>query len=662
MLSVILINSKIYDRYIKYDYFFNWFEDNSDVAVCVWNKGVSEKADIDEIAPQLFDLVKNASEWNAYVVDEPFVSGDYIEKDFECKTQYSINPYERAINNKEYDPSDDSFMRLVYFLGGRGYEKLEYINHYGFRAVRPNQIFLLTPRIFENLSVQKKILQSEIEEQNRLTISQSGLTTNEIDAVSLRTSDFWSRYEYPANCRFMVFDMPDMLNVKYEDSWFLFWLATMTLVINRYNSTEIEAYKLHLLALDLSMENLDEFINKFHYALRSACDVSGKDVENEITAIKIAMEDTTANHPEECAPVYVNFPDTEFGNFYAMNEDYGNTKDRPRLDTDIWREHTETSKEETARLFKAINRGKNEAVDAMNRTFRIDLPLLKNQRLSRYDAEDIAESLDKSEIEMLNLKTDRYGSRAVFEENEEEAAEIVKKAMVGRVMTKTFGILTALGILVCLFGFIPFIISSGKFNASSCIVAIIISLFACGAVALASYIALKIQRRKLKKAIDEYNDKITENIQVIQDGAQIQSQYLSKLLNYMEKYQMLISGRIEEQHMKRLEELTQIHATYQDALDQCKSIAGLCHIKLHGEDLVFSNASRIFFMPGKKIYLHEDTDMMRIPLNSTKERLVPPFPFVESLYILEEKIFESPNYYGVKLMEVSQENTEKGEN
>jgi len=479
MLSVILINSKIYDRYVKYDYFFNWFEDNSDVAVCIWNKNVSENADIDELAPQLFDLVKNETEWNAYVIDEPFVSSDYMEKDFENLTQHSINPYERANTGKEYDPSNDPLMRLVYFLGGRGYEQLQYINAFGFRAVRPNQIFLLTPRIFENLSIQKKILQSEIEEKNRQLLSESASFSDNINVVSLRSSEFWSRYEYPANCRFMVFDMPDILNVKYDDSWFLFWLATMTLVINKYDSTEIGAYKLHLVSLDLSMENLDDFINKFYMALRSACDVSQKDIENEISEIKTALEDTTANHPDDCAPVYVNFPDTEFSEFYAQNEDFGNTKDKPRLDTEIWHEHQETVKEETARMFKAINRGKNEAVDAMNRTFAVDLPLLKNQRLSRYDAEDIAEALDKSEIEMLDLKTDRYASRVVFEENENLVSEDVKQAMVGRVMTKTYGLLTAVGVLVCLFGFIPFIVSSARFSLSSCIVAVLITLFSC---------------------------------------------------------------------------------------------------------------------------------------------------------------------------------------
>lgn len=551
-------------------------------------------------------------------------------------------------------------MRMVYFLGGRGFEQLQYISNYGFRAVRPNQIFLLTPRLFENLSMQKQILQSEIEEKNRQLLCNSESFTHDINAVSLRTSDFWNRYEYPANCRFMVFDMPDPLSVKYEDSWFLFWLATMTLVTNRYNSNEIGAYTLYLLSLDLSMENLDVFINKFHFALRSACDVSKKDMENEIAAIKIALEDTTANHPEECAPVYVNFPDTEFENFYAQNDDYGNTKDRPLLDTAVWLEHEETAKGETARLFKAINRGKNEAVDAMNRTFAIDLPLLRNQRLSRYDAEDIAESLDKSEIEMLKLKTERYASRIVFEENEAVASEEVKKVMAGRIMAKTYGILTAVGVLICLFGCIPFIVLSAKFNAASCVVAVIISLFACGAVALASFIALKLQRGNLKKAFDEYNDKVTEGIQIVQNGAQIQSQYLSKLLNYMEKYQMLVSGRIEEHHLKHLEELTQVNATYQDALDQCKSIAGLCHVKLRGEEFN-EDSDRIIFMPGSKIYLHEDTDMMRIPLNSSQDRLIPPFPFVDTLYIREEKLFESSLYYGVETLDNSMAKTEKGE-
>ena len=245
---------------------------------------------------------------------------------------------------------------------------------------------------------------------------------------------------------------------------------------------------------------------------------------------------------------------------------------------------------------------------------------------------------------MLDMKTDRYASKVVFEESERKSAESIQKKMGGRISSKTFGLLTVVGVLISFFGFIPFIISSAKFSTSSCVVAVIISLFACSCVAVASFIALKVQRRSLKKLIDDYNDKMTENIQVIQNGAQIQSQYLSALLNYMEKYQMLISGRVEEHHLKQLEDLTNVNAMYQDAIDQCKSIASLCHVKLKGEDPT-EESDRIFFSEGAKIYLHEDTDMLNIPLNSTQNRLVPPFPFVTALYLDEEKIYESSKYY-----------------
>lgn len=159
MKSVFIISSDIYDRYQKYSYFFNWFEDHRDVSLCIWNKYASEQADIDELVPQLFDIVKNVPEWNAYIIDEPYASGDYIEKDFERSTQCSINPYERAGHREDYDPESDPLLRLVYYLGGRGVGELEYINHYSFKAARPTRIYMITPRIFENLDMQQVFLQ-----------------------------------------------------------------------------------------------------------------------------------------------------------------------------------------------------------------------------------------------------------------------------------------------------------------------------------------------------------------------------------------------------------------------------------------------------------------------------------------------------------------------
>lgn len=643
MQSVLIINSEIYEKYQKYAYFFNWFEDHSDVSVCIWNKFTSDKADIDEMVPQLFDIVKNATEWNAYIVDEPFCSGDYIKQDFVKLTQCSINPYERARHTLEYNVADDPLMQLIYFLGGRGVENIDYINNYTFRAIRPTQICILTPRIFENLEMQQIFLRNDIEEKRREKSQTSALLTD-TDELVLQYSEFWDRYEYPPNCRFLVFDMPDTLNVKYEDAWFLLWLATMTLVLNRYSSSELGPYKLYQLKIDVSREDFSSFVNNFFAELRRARDISNQEIEKEIEAIKAAKEDTSCSHPVICAPVYVNFPDTDFSKFFVAGEEFGITKDKPKLDTEVWGKHKNEAEVETHRLFKAIARGKNEAVNAMKRTMEIDLPQLQNQYLTRYDVEDIIDDLDKSEIEMLGLKTDKAVSRAAFERRKKKVTKPIEKTLPGRVLTKTYLKLMAMGVLVCLLGFVPFVMSSAKFNTTSLLVSLLITGFSCIVVTIASFIALKYLRFKFDKKLNEYSKVVNETLQEIRDNAQIQSQYLTLLLNYMEKYQMIKSGKIEQRHLQHLEELTKTRARYEEAIAQCKSAAGICSVTINEDECDDTSRGNVYIY-GDKIYLHDDTDSLLIPLNTVPNKLIPPFSFVEALHISEEMIYESEEYY-----------------
>lgn len=658
MKSVLIINSEIYDKYQRYEYFFSWFEDNKDISICIWNKFASEKADIDELVPQLVDIIKNVTEWNAYIVDEPFESGEFMEGDFNHLTQRSLNPYERAGLNAAYDQNDDQFMRLVYFLGGRGIEELEYVNDYTFNAIRPTQIFLLTPRIFENLDMQKLFLQSEIEEKNRQNLDNTGFLLTESDLLSLQYSEFWERYDYPPNCRFMVFDMPCRESVKYEDSWFLLWMSTMMVILNMYSSSELEPYKLHRLSIDVSSKEHEKFLNKFYSALRNACEVSEKDIENEIKAVKAAMEDTTSNRMAECASVYVNFPDTDFSQFFPPKDSFGNTKDKPELDTDVWRKHKEASDKETHTLFKSITRGKNEAVETMNRTFAVDIPLLQNQHLTHYDVEDIVEELNRNEIDMVRLETDKKHSRASFEHDERKASKDIENVISGRVFSSIYFKLLSASVIICLFGFIPFIVSSAKFNVTSFIISLIITAFALLSVVGSGFLALKIQRKRLDEKFDKYSEAVSENISRMKDNAQIQGKYLTHLLNYMEKYQMLKSVKIDEQYSKHLEELTRIHSLYEEALAQCKSISGLCSGELCLDDEVEAE----ILLQGDKVYIHEDTDSMLISLDSIPNRLVTPFPFVKSFSITTETLYESSEYYSVYNAEMEVDRKEQHDN
>lgn len=646
MLSVIIINSDIYERYQKYEYFFNWFEDHQSIAVCMWKKDSLKDASIDELVPQLFDIVKNVTEWDAYIVDEPFFSADYIENDFLNNTQFSINPYERAnAPDENYNIEDDQLLRLVYFLGGRGVQNLSYMSNYKFRAVRPTNIFLLTPRVFDNLDTQKYFLRCEIEKADYEKQKDPDSILTDTDEPLLQYSDFWFRYDYPANCRFLVFDIPDLISIKHENAWFVLWLSIVSLAINTLNTAELGPYKLYTIDVDISEEEFTAFLNKFFAGLSAANFMVTKEIESEVENIRKSLADVSSKKITEGSPVYVTFPHTSFSAFYPKKKNFGNTKDTPVLDYEYWNRHRKQVKFEANQLFKATYRGKREAIDSMNRTISIDTPILSNQYLSRYDVEDITDMLNVNEIKMLELETDRTASRPYFEKKEKAAAEKIEKAMIPRIMKRTFSGIMLCCILIYLFGFLPFIISSAKHSMTSSIIAVLITIFSAIIIYITGRVTLKLLKHKFVALIDDYSDVITESTENIRAGAQVQSQYLTLLLDYMEKYQMLSFGRVEEVRMQHIEQLTSINATYQDAMEQCKSIAGICHV--HLSNVIKENdVDAVVFEPGNKIYLYEDTNGIKIPLNSVCERLNTPFGFVNALFINEEIVYENSKYYG----------------
>ena len=75
MLSVLIIDNKVFDHYSKYDYFLDHFENNANIEVCLWNKDCVDE-DVSVIVPQLMDKVRNVSEWNAYIICDVHKSMD----------------------------------------------------------------------------------------------------------------------------------------------------------------------------------------------------------------------------------------------------------------------------------------------------------------------------------------------------------------------------------------------------------------------------------------------------------------------------------------------------------------------------------------------------------------------------------------------------------
>ncbi len=246
-------------------------------------------------------------------------------------------------------------------------------------------------------------------------------------------------------------------------------------------------------------------------------------------------------------------------------------------------------------------------------------------------------------MEMLALNAKEIVSHADFEKKLKNVADKIESVIQGRILKKTYIKLMAVGTMICLMGFIPFIISSAKFNMTSTLISIVITILSGVVVASGSFVGLKILRWKLSELFKKYNDVVSARTDVIRDNARIQSEYLTRLLNNMEKHQLLQFSKIDDRHTKRLEELTRHQAVYDEAISQCKSIAGLCSVSLSVEEDYINEM--VLFDNGEKIYLHDDIEGMMITFNDIPDRLIPPFSFVGTMLIDEENLYESSKYY-----------------
>lgn len=649
MLSVLIIDTKILDHYSKYNYFFGYFEAHKDVVACEWNRqNIGD--DISNVVPQLMDAIRNVPEWNAYVICEPHNSLEYLKSDFENQTQFSINPYERA-NHEGYDREKDKLLQLLYFLGGRNSDNVEYIEQYQFRAARPNNIYVITPRILKNIEQQKHFLLSDIREKYRNKFSNISETTkilSQEDDLTMNYSEFWERYEYPSICRFMVYDFPEEKHQSYQDSWFAFWIMVISMTQNRFNNAVMAPFKLHVVNIEVSDSRFEEYINKFYTMLLERKQNNEQDIEKETLLEKEELTSTDITVGDSTTPIYVTLPFVDTNELTARDDEIGIVKDRPTLDETYWRKQMRHAKEAMVRFFKAIGRGKSEAVDFVHEEFENELPDLKGKHLSKYDKEELTDAINNDEYEMIKLDLAFRGSRAEFEKKQEKADKIVRTYMRHRLRFKIAAWLIGACMLIYFLGFLPYLVNSISHSLTSFLFALPISLGALLVPLGCGILALYILKRKLSKLIMFYNDVVEGCINEVLDCNEIRGKYLTFLLDYMKKYQMLANAASNEVHSQNIQKMITANLVFDHAISECVALAALNNIIVRQiTDRYIENT--IDPMPESRLYLYEENKGGTMALNSTKDALNAPFSFINQFLIECEELCECIAYGGYEV-------------
>jgi len=642
LLSVLIIDTKIYDHYCKYDYFFGHLEHNNDLAVCVWNRQ-SMDDDIASMLPQLMDTVRNVPEWNAYVICEPHDPLAYLRDDFANNTQYAINPYERA-NRPDYDPEQDRLLRLLYLLGGRGDDSVDYIEQYQFRAARPSNIYLITPRLLKNIEQQKLFLLSQLREDSKGVLNDPRRVLNgEID-LTVGYSEFWARYEYPPSCRFLVYDFPEENHQTYPDTWFPFWIAVITMTQNRFTNAMLAPFKLHMLTVDIDDDRFTAYLNRFYTMLLENIDRNNDQIlqEEQLAREEAANTDITVSQTAD--PITVTFPHFDVHHLFAHTDNFSLVKDRPVLDEHDWNSQMERTRGAMNSLFKAIHRGKSEAIDLVHQTFEDALPDLQDRIITKYDAEELQEAMNNDELEMIRLNAGAVTGRADFEKAQAKMDKVVRTYLRRRMRLKVAIALLASAMAIYFIGFLPYLIQSVSHSVSSFLLALPISGAALVIPAVGGIFGLWVLFRNLKKLVELYNNTIGHHFKEIQHNATVQGDYLTHMLDFMTKYQILSTARPATAHLKQIDELLIANAIFEDAITACRALAIIRGVPLTRITDVYIH-NNIDALPQSRIFLCEENDETpRTAFNSMEDALAAPFSFTDGITLRTEELYECPAY------------------
>ena len=610
---------------------------------------------------------------------------------------------EKCDPNEKCDPDwakqelfeKNKLLNLVWMLGGRDVEESttfnrepsgknaanDYVTKYALRVQRPVRIYLITPRIYEGLEVREERLARIVKERciddyaNLRESSDKGPVASVTDRKEpeeektpapatdrkeneskaawvavrmarrhdiesqLRYSTFPGRFQYPQTCRFFVFDLPLEKNIVFDNSWLSCLLAVYTMMLNRWDNGQIVPLQLYRLKITISKELLKEFLERYNASLDAQMRLVDRKI-NEIEAkIRAAMADAESRSHQEKQKVNVGFPNAETDAFYQHSSFIGIVKELPEYDEAVWSEHNQRVRKATIALFKSIRRCKDMAVSGMKHDFVEAIPELASKKVSKYDVDEIRGIMDEEELGMVRRNLSYEGSRRQFDESVAKAEKKVSERLKERIKKRAAILSVCAAMLLFLVGFIPFVFqSSGLLSVPLAIVVTVVSTLLVGASGIA---VLLWRRKRMRRIVEEYNHAVSNCVQRLRDAAEEQGDYLSDVLDYMKKYQLVHGVKRDPGYQTELGYSKFQRRMLDEMAAQCRKLAEMNHFDLDETGLFdcgMVHPDEIKY--GEPLKVHNDAIFGEGAFNAEQNTIRIPFEFVDEISLRVLPIYQ----------------------
>ena len=675
MHTVIITNERSSDLLKKYKYLFEPFVEKGDISFCSWNES---GADLGSSVPDLYKLIKGKGVWRVVIVINPLneelkggalIFNEKVPFDYNCNTSKELYIKESTV----------PLIRLTHILSGfptlgvKEFDKaFAYIDHKTGKEIIVKEKDLLEKEIsdlFTKYGQELHITYKESEYSKEEKKAYKILTKKyelveerpiELIVISTRkrfeddvrqnvikswennleseSSDFWKRNDYPNNCRFMCFDLTNTENSTFTKELMSFWLAVLTISINKLAASTLQAYKLYNLKVEISTNELSSILNQ-HISKMIASLENIKELMMQKQSFSFDKDDDLL-----CPQVVpVLFDKMDGQNLFVDSREIGFTRDCPRDEKAFWKQNMREISYNLDKFLKAPKR----VVDIASEYARTkaDSFLGEEYELDKYQIEDLNDTIEKLEWNVITTDTRNIIDVKKYKKEMKDADKDVKKQIDIRMKKKVAIISGIIALILYLAGFIPYLINAYNKSNEVFLNSLFLSLISTVLVAVGGFIALLILRIQFISKIKAFNS-IMRSISIkVNEGANIIQSYLSNVCTYM-KAQSIVKGVTIKKELKMsIWKLLKAHKiSLKSMIEHEEELCASYGIPLRIEPM--TNCS-LFFHPEippkmNSIYRFEiNTDTKNIPINDTGYYVTSPYKFVSKLNVNREEIYEA---------------------
>jgi hypothetical protein len=641
VFTVILLSERALPSFERWQTLFEPFVQRGDIAFCEWNQSASARS-LSKAVPTLAETIVGKKDWRVAVVDWATGVGEGRE------AADPENPFD-FLDNMPQDPSTGrstgelsmrdsrhSIVRITHLLLGypeigskafepdpsywdKDEERRVYRSEFLQQAAREGLDPEAASELFKGQLLTKNDVQVHYREveyteeerrahrqiSRRYQVQQSRpnevvlLTTREpihLNATAtLRAawnsgqdagpSRFVERNEYPASCRFGVFDIKPRSHSAYETDELEFWLGVLCLTADDLPPSSFQGDRLYRFGVETKDADLGSMLNGHLGELAAAREY----FDARIRRPRAPSNKSVAEILQQQS-IDVDFDALGGDNLVVSTTGYTLASDVPKSEQARW----QASYADLLQKTEIFMRGPRRALSKSVKDTRDQMQEFESENRhgaiepGPADLEDLRDELAKRSRHLSESATPDILNRDRLLRMLGDRNTGIRRAIEQRMAKGTILAAFAVVLVAWAAGFVPYLVQAGFIGKQEFFQSLGISIAFLAVVALLGLIVLLTMRWILLRRLRAFNKELRRFVLGVKGGANDFAAYLSDIATYMHGRSVLLEAERQQEESERARRrFLSMRQQISDRMDREKGIVA----RLEGVDTHF-NAAR----------------------------------------------------------------------